>query len=156
MVARIAKSNTGRHGQYVGTVRSNTPSPEQGSPTARQFNGTKDRVIGPRSNDLGANFAMVLTFWRGTTSDTDHDLVGQRLFSQYCVGGTRVAVGINRSYLGLIFTTADGVQVVRESRIRITNTQRHRVLLHVTSNEVVVRMDNWEIFRETATLAEPD
>lgn len=156
MVARIVKSTNGRNGQYVGTIRNAPPSPELGSPTARQFNGTTDRIIGPRSNDLGQNYAMVLTFWRGTTADAENDLVSQRLFSQYCLGGTRVAVGINRSFLSLGYTQSSGLFVTRESRIRLTNTQRHRILLLVTSSEIVVWMDRREIFRETATLALPD
>ena len=71
MAARVALSSNGRNGQYVGTSRVTPPTATAGSPTARLFNGLSDRIVGPRSSDLGAEFAILLSFWRPAAASRD-------------------------------------------------------------------------------------
>lgn len=156
MVARLAISTTGRNGQYVGTSKVAPPTAEPGSLTCRYFNGTSDRVIGGRSNDLGATYLLLMTFWRGEATIAPNDSVGYRLFSQYCVGGTRVAVGFNRTYLALNYTDAAGANYTVESRVQVMDTQRHVLALLVLSSEVVLYMDGYEVLRLAVILAAPD
>lgn len=156
MSARIAVSTTGRNGQYVGTSRTAPPSAELGSATARFFNGTLDRLVGGRSNDLGANFLYLATFWRNNPSPVANDVTAQRLFTQYAIGATRVAVGLNRSVISLTVTSSSGVTSTIESKAKVLDTNRHRIALSVNTGTILVYLDGYEIIRHTTTLAAPD
>lgn len=156
MVARLAISTTGRNGQYVGTTKVAPPTAEPGSLTCRYFNGTSDRLIGGRSNDLGSTFLLLMTFWRGEVTIAPNDNVGVRLFSQYCIGGTRIAVGFNRTFLAVNYTDASGANYTIESRVQVMDNQRHILALLVLETEFVVYMDGYEAMRQAATLKAPD
>lgn len=156
MPARLAISANGRHGQYVGTTREYPPSSAPGTGPARYFNGTSDRIIGRRASDLGNTFVCVLSFWRADSTQTADNQVGQRLFSQPCVGGTRVGVGLNRSFISVTYTDNTGMVFTVESATRIQDTERHTLLLQVTASQVIVMIDGREAIRRTALLAAPD
>lgn len=156
MAARVALSSNGRNGQYVGTSRVTPPTATAGSPTARLFNGLSDRIVGPRSSDLGAEFAVLLSFWRADGSILANDLTAARLFTQYCQGGTRVAVGINRSKLSVTYTTTSGLVFTVESQLSILDTDRHLLTLRVTSTQILVYLEGREVIKVDADLRAPD
>lgn len=156
MVARLAISTTGRNGQYVGTTRVVPPTAGVGSPTARRFNGSSDRIICPRSNDLGPEFMLMLTFWRTDGSITPNDLVSERLFSQYALGSTRIGVGFNRSFLAVNYTDSNGSNFTAETRVEVLDTRRHHLMLLVRSNGFSVHLDGYEAFSLNVNLADPD
>lgn len=156
MVARLAISSAGRNGQYVGTTKAVPPSSVPGSASARYFNGTRDRLVGRRSSDLGQNYLMVMSFWRADSTILADNQTAARLFTQYTIGNARVAVGLNRSFLSLTYTTNTGESVTRESVVRVLDVDRHTLALHVSSTSIVVYLDGREAIRATATLGEPD
>lgn len=156
MVARVALSSNGRNGQYVGTSRVTPPSATSGSPTARQFNGTSDRIVGPRGSDLGAEFAILMSFWRADGSILANDLTAARLFTQYCEGGTRVAVGLNRDKLSVTYTITSGLVFTVESQLSMLNTERQLMTLRVTSTQILVYLDGKEVIKVDAALRAPD
>ena len=156
MTARVALSSNGRSAQYVGTTRASPPSPVLGSPTSRKFNGTSDRMVGPRSLDLGANYALVMTMWRSEAAPTLDSQTAQRLFTQYCAAGTRVGVGINRSFYALTYTLANGVTQTVESRIQATDVLRHNLAVIVTASQIRVLLEGLEIIKVDATLMAPN
>ena len=156
MVARVALSSNGRNGQYVGTSRVTPPSATAGSPTARYLNGISDRIIGPRSSDLGAEFAILLSFWRAEGSILANDLTAARLFTQYCQGGTRVAVGINRGKLSVTYTITNGLVFTVESQLSMLDTDRHLLTLRVTETQILVYLEGREVIKVEAALRAPD
>lgn len=156
MVARLALSSNNRNGQYVGTSLVTAPTPTSGSPTARYFNGAGDRVVGQRSSDLGPTFALLMTFWRADGTILPDDQVAARLFSQYCVGGTRVAVGINQDRLAVTYTTSAGQTFTVHTETPLMDSERHVLCLEVTSTEIILRLEGLEVLRVAATLRVPD
>ena len=156
MPARLAISTNGRHGQYVGTSREFPPSSAPGTGMARYFNGAGDRLVGRRASDLGSVFVLSLSFWRADTTTTADNQTGQRLFTQPRAGGTRVSVGLNRSFVSVTYTDNTGMVFTVESATLVQDTQRHILLLQVTPTQVIVMIDGREALRRTATLATPD
>lgn len=156
MAARVALSTAGQNGQYVGTTRVPTPTASPGSATCRSFNGTGDRLLLGPSSSLGANFLALMTFWRADTSVLADNRTAARLFTQYCVGGTRVGVGINRSFLSLTFTNSAGTTTTVEAKAKVLDTARHFLGIEVTSSMIRVFLDGRLAIKVTATLAAPD
>lgn len=156
MAARVAISSAGQNGQYVGTTRVPTPTASPGSATCRSFNGTSDRLLLGPSNSLGAVYLAVMTFWRGDSSVLADNRTAARLFTQYCVGGTRVGVGINRSFLSLTYTDSTGTTRTIESRAKVLDTTRHFLGIEVTSAFIRVFLDGRVALKVTTTLAAPD
>lgn len=156
MVARVAVSSTANHGQYVGTTRANSPSPSPGSPTLRSFNGTSDRVVLGRSNDLGSTFVAVMSVWRANTNVIANNQTAARFFTQYAVNGTRVCIGLNRSYLSVTYQDGAGLMTTVESKVQIADTARHVVALQVTSTEILAYLDGRLAIKVAAVLPGPD
>lgn len=156
MAARVAISTAGQNGQYVGTTRVPTPTASPGSSTCRNFNGTSDRLILGPSNSLGATYLALLTFWRGDTTVLADNFTAARLFTQYCVGGTRVGVGLNRSFLSLTYTNAGGTTYTVEAKARVLDTARHFLGIEVTSSHIRVFIDGRLAIKVQVTLAAPD
>jgi hypothetical protein len=156
MPARVALSSAGQNGQYVGTTRASPPTAGPGSSSCRFFNGTSDRLLLGPSNSLGEDYRVVFTFWRADSSVLQDNAGAQRLFTQYCVGGPRVAIGLNRSFLSLTYTTSSGAEVTVESRARLLDLQRHLVGVEVASGRVRVFLDGKLAIEQSATLAAPD
>lgn len=156
MSARVALSSIGQNGQYVGTTRVPTPTASPGSTTCRSFNGTSDRLILGSSSSLGSNFLAVMTFWRGESSVAGDNATAQRLFTQYCVGGTRVGVGINRSFLSLTYTDPSGRVYTVETSAKLLDVGRHFLAIEVTSTGVRIFLDGRIALKLTASLAAPD
>lgn len=156
MSARIATAVTGQSAQYIGTTQASPPTAAPGSATCRRFNGVGDRVVLGRSVDLGESYLMVLTFWRLTASVLPDDHTAQRLFTQYCVGGSRVAVGLNRDRLSITCTDSSGTPITVESRIKVYDVSRHFLGLSVTPAGAVAYLDGREAARVEAALAAPD
>lgn len=156
MPARVAISTAGQNGQYVGTTRVPTPTASPGSTTARSFNGNGDRLLLGPSNDLGATFLALMTFWRQDTTILSDDLTSARLFTQYTIGGTRVGVGLNRSFLSLTYTDSSGTTRTVESRGRVVDISRHFLGVHVSVGEIRVYLDGRLAIRVTDSLAPPD
>lgn len=155
MAARLALSSTSVHGQYVGTTRVTTPSPVPGSSTARRFySGT--RLLLGRSSDLGANFMVLMTFWRANSAAVGDSETASRLFTQYAVGGTRVAVGFNRSFLSVTYRSANGTVQTVESRISILNTNKHVLAMVVNYSGITLYLNGRLALKVTASLAAPD
>lgn len=141
MVARLALSSNAQTGQYVGTSRINSPTDIPGSRTARSFNGLGNRLVLGRSSDLGANFLALLTFWRATSAAVADNQTSARLFTQYTAIGTRIAVGINRSFLSITYTTSGGSLVTVESRVSMLNTNRQILALLVSPTAVTLYLN---------------
>lgn len=156
MPARVALSSVGQNGQYVGTTRVPTPTASPGSATCRNFNGTSDRLLLGQSSSLGANFLALMTFWRADGSVLADNSVAARLFTQYCVGGTRVAAGLNRSFLSLTYTSSSGSPVTVETKVRVLDTSRHFLALEVTSTAIRLFLDGRLAAKVDVTLADPD
>ena len=156
MPARVALSSVGQNGQYVGTTRVPTPTASPGSATCRNFNGTSDRLVLGQGNSLGANFLALMTFWRADGSVLADNSTAARLFTQYCVGGTRVAAGLNRSFLSLTYTDSSGNTVTVETKVRVLDTARHFLALEVTATAIRLFLDGRLAAKVTATLAAPD
>ena len=106
--------------------------------------------MGPRSSDLGAEFAILLSFWRADGSILANDLTAARLFTQYCQGGTRVAVGINRSKLSVTYTTTSGLVFTVESQLSILDTDHHLLALRVTPTQILVYLEGREVIKVEA------
>lgn len=155
MVARLARSTTGYAAQYVGTTRANVPNPTPGSTTCRSFNGAGDRLIGWPSDQIGANFMVVMSIWRAKAEGLANDQTAARLFTQYCAFGTRVAVGINQSSLSITYTNSNGARTTLESKDRILDLARHNVVLLVTTSQILVLLDGRESMRVNVALAPP-
>lgn len=156
MAARLALSSNNRNGQYVGTNLVVTPTPTTGSPTARSFNGAGDRVVGPRSVDLGTTYALVMTFWRTDGAALPDDFTAARLFTQHCIGGTRVAVGLNQDRLSITYTTAEGQTYTVQADQPLVDADRHVLCLRVLATEIIVYLEGREVLRASATLRAPD
>lgn len=156
MAARVALSSIGQNGQYVGTTRVPTPTASPGSATCRSFNGTSDRLVLGSSSSLGATFLALMTFWRGESSVAADNATAQRLFTQYCVGGTRIGVGINRSFLSLTYTDSSGATYTVETRSKLLDVSRHFLGIEVTSSGIRIFLDGRIAIKLTATLAAPD
>ena len=152
MVARIALSSNGRTGQYVGTLRDVPP----GASAARFLDGVSDRVVGMRGSDLGAEFSLLLSFWRGDSTVLADDHTAARLFTQYCEGGTRVSVGINRSFISVTCTSTTGLSLTVESQITVLDTDRHLLTLRVTATQVIVYLEGLEVIKVDVALRAPD
>lgn len=137
MVARIAKSQSGSAAQYVGTTKVSSPA-NYGSAFSRSLNGTSDRVVGPRSSDLGPTFMLTLFATRTTADTLTANQVVSRLFSQHCVGGTRVAFGIERSFLALQLMDSSGTPYTVESRVQVLDVLPHcyALVVHLTKVEL--------------------
>lgn len=155
MAARLAGSLAGRALQYVGTAKVSTPVATPGSATARSFNGEGDRIVGPRSNDIGSYFMLVLSAWRGSVDILRDDQTAARLFTQYCVFGTRVAVGLNRSVLSLTYTNASGSRQTVESKHKVMDVNRRIITLIVTRDGIQVLLDGRQAIKVTTSLPAP-
>lgn len=156
MVARLALSTAGQNGQYIGTARVPTPAAAPGSTTCRSFNGKTDRLVLGRSDDLGLNYLVVMTFWRGEASLLADNKTAARLFTQYCVGGTRVAVGINRNTLTLTYTNPQGITATLDSKVVVMDLARRFLGLHVQPGKVTVYLDGRKALEADISLAAPD
>lgn len=156
MPARLAISSTNVHGQYVGTTRVPAPSATPGSSTCRQFNGLSDRLLLGPSNALGANFLAVLSFWRGDTSVLPDNQTSARLFTQYAVGGTRIAAGLNGQGLSITFTEAAGSRQTVQVYGTLQDTARHTLALAVQGDDIRLWLDGRLALQLQATLAAPD
>ena len=156
MPARVALSSAGQNGQYVGTTRTSPPTAGPGSASCRFFNGTSDRLLLGPSNSLGANYRVAFSFWRADSSILQDNAGAQRLFTQYCVGGARVAVGLNRSFLSLTYTPSSGAEVTVESKVRVLDLLRQLVGLEVLDGGMRVYLDGRLAVEQSATLAAPD
>lgn len=156
MAARVAISTAGQNGQYVGTTRVPTPTASPGSATCRSFNGTSDRLILGPSNSLGATFLALMTFWRADTTILADNATSARLFTQYCVGGTRVGVGLNRSFLSLTYTNSAGTTATVESKAKVLDTSRHFLGIEVTASQIRVFLDGRVAIKVQTSLAAPD
>lgn len=154
MVARIAKSQTGTLAQYVGTTRT-AQAPGYGAAFVRGFNGTTDRMVGPRAVDLGSNFMVSVMAARAAGTILFDDMVSARIFTQPCVGGTRVGFGINRSFVSLVVTNSSGVQYVVESKVTVLNTQVHSYALVVKAASVELYFDGRLAIEHSVTLTAP-
>lgn len=155
MVARLARSTTGYAAQYVGTTRVSNPSPTPGSPTCRSFNGQGDRIVALPSDQLGANFMVVMSFWRLKAEGVANDHTAMRLFTQYCSYGTRVAVGVNQSSLSVTYTNSNGTRSTLESKDKVLDLARHTLALVVTASQILVLLDGRESIRINVALAAP-
>lgn len=156
MTSRIAISSTGRHAQYVGTTRSTPPSAVAGSPTARYFNGTSDRMVGQRGSDLGTEYSLVMTFWRADGTILADDLTAARLFTQSCIGGSRIGLGINRDRLAVTYTTSAGLVLTAESEATVTDINRHVIAMRVTPSQIFVYLEGRQVLKVDAILRAPD
>lgn len=154
MVARIAKSQSGSAAQYVGTSKAAAPS-NYGAAYLRTLNGTSDRIVGPRSSDLGATFMLTLFATRTTADTLAANQVAARLFSQHCVGGTRVAFGIERSFLALQLIDSSGTPYTVESRVQVLDVLPHCYALVVHSTKVELFFDGRLALSVDILLKEP-
>lgn len=154
MVARIAKSQSGSAAQYVGTSKAAAPS-NYGAAYLRTLNGTSDRIVGPRSSDLGATFMLTLFATRTTADALAANQVAARLFSQHCVGGTRVAFGIERSFLALQLIDSSGTPYTVESRVQVLDVLPHCYALVVHSTKVELFFDGRLALSVDITLKAP-
>lgn len=155
MAARLALSSTSVHGQYIGTTRVTPPTAVPGSTSARRFDAGTRLLLG-RSSDLGENFMVLMTFWRSSSLQVGDDQTAARLFTQYSVGGTRVAVGINRSFLSITYRSSNGTLQTVESRISLLNTDKQVLAMVVNFSGIALYLNGRVALRVTATLAAPD
>lgn len=155
MPARVALSSTQVNGQYVGTTRVAPPTAGPGSNTCRLFNGQSDRLLLGPSNALGSNFVVLLSFWRSNIAQLPDNQTSARLFTQYCVGGTRVAVGLNRNSLSLTYTSGSQVYTL-ESPTQLVDTNRHILALAVIGTNITVMLDGRVAIKIAAVLPSPD
>lgn len=138
MTARLALSSGNRTAQYIGTTRVSTPSAIPGSTTARKFNGSSDRMVLGRSDELGANYSVHMQVWRGNSLVLADNLVAWRLFTQYGVGVSRVALGFNTNRLALLYTTALGTEILLQSEVEYIAVDRMQISLEVKNNAIRV------------------
>ena len=140
------------------------PTPVDGSPTVRFFDGVDDRLLG--APNLGSDWFINLTFWRANTNLPPDNLVSQRFLTQYAHSPLkpRLAVGINRGKLAIVMelrlaSSSGVVGVVRmfESDIDMMDTNKHTLGVWVQGNsaiggsEVIVFLDGKEAMHWVTT-----